>query len=68
MVELVLTFVLKLVGLGLGYYLVHSVFSKKTKDFHLSANQCGIEVDSSFYLDNILILNPVIHGDILTIE
>ena len=49
MVELVLTFVLKLVGLGLGYYLVHSVFSKKTKDFHLSANQCGIEVDSSFY-------------------
>lgn len=49
MVELVLTFVLKLVGLGLGYYLVHSIFSKKTKDFHLSANQCGIEVDSSFY-------------------
>ena len=49
MVELILTFVLKLVGLGLSYYLVHSIFSKKTKDFHLSANQCGIEVDSSFY-------------------
>ena len=49
MVELVLTFILKLVGLGLGYYLVHSVLSKKTKDFHLSENQCGIEVDSSFY-------------------
>ena len=27
MVELVLTFILKLVGLGLGYYLVHSIFS-----------------------------------------
>lgn len=49
MVELVLTFVLKFIELGLGYYLVHSIFSKKTKDFHLSANQCGIEVGSSFY-------------------
>lgn len=49
MVELVLTFILKAIELGLGYYLVHSIFSKKTKDFHLSANQCGIEVDSSFY-------------------
>ena len=53
MVELVLTFILKLVGLGLGYYLVHSIFSKKTKDFHLSANQCGIEVDSSFYKEYV---------------
>ena len=53
MVELVLTFILKLVGLGLGYYLVHSIFSKKTKDFHLSANQCGIEVDSSFYKEQV---------------
>lgn len=49
MVELILTFVLKLVGLGLGYYMVHRAFSKKTKDFHLSVNQYGIEVNGSFF-------------------
>ncbi len=34
MVELILSFSLKLIELGLCYYLVYSVFSKKTKDVH----------------------------------
>lgn len=49
MIELVLAFILKLVRIGLGYYLIHSISSQKTKDFHLSVNQCGFEVGSSFY-------------------
>lgn len=49
MAELILTFILKFILLGLGYYLVHSVFSKKPKDFHFSADQDRIEVGGSFY-------------------
>ena len=49
MVELMLAYGLKFGELGLGFYLVHKIFSKKTKDFHISADQSGIEVDSSFY-------------------
>ncbi len=49
MVELILNFSLKLVELGLCYYLVHSVFSKKTKDVHCSVGQNGLNFDSSFY-------------------
>lgn len=47
--ELVLTFIVKIAGLALCYYLVHNIFSKRTKSFHLSASQSGIEVDSTFY-------------------
>ena len=43
MAELVLTFIVKIAGLA------HNIFSKRTKSFHLSASQCGIEVDSTFY-------------------
>lgn len=49
MAELVLTFIVKIAGLTLCYYLVHNIFSKRTKSFHLSASQSGIEVDSTFY-------------------
>lgn len=47
--ELILDFILKLVLLGLGYYLVHSIFPKKTKGFHCSVDQNGLNFDSSFY-------------------
>lgn len=49
MVELVLDFILKLVELGLGFYLIHKIFSKKNKDIHFSADQNGVKVDGSFY-------------------
>lgn len=49
MVELILTYILKFVMLGLGYYLVHNIFSKNTKDFHCSVDQNGLRIDSSFY-------------------
>lgn len=49
MLELILEFILNLVVLGLGYYLVHSIFSKNTKDFHCSVDQNGLEVNSTFY-------------------
>ena len=49
MVELMLTYCLKFGELGLGFYLVHKMFSKKTKNFHFSADQSRIEIDSSFY-------------------
>ena len=49
MVELVLNFVLKLVALGLIGYLVHSIFSKNTKEFHCSVDQNGFEFNSTFY-------------------
>lgn len=49
MVETLLNFVLKIVMLGLGYYLVHSIFSENTKDFHCSVDQNGLKVDSTFY-------------------
>lgn len=45
MAELVLTFIVKIAGLALCYYLAHNIFSKRTKSFHLSASQSGIEVD-----------------------
>ena len=47
--EIVLNFVLKLVVLGLGFYLVHSIFSKNTKEFHCSVDQNGFKFDSTFY-------------------
>ena len=49
MVELVLNFILKLVGLGLGYYVVYNISSKKAKDFHMTVNHNGLEIDSTFY-------------------
>lgn len=49
MVELILEFILKFAILGLGYYLVHNIFSKNTKDFHCSVGQNGLNIDSSFY-------------------
>ncbi len=49
MVETILDFVLKLVVLGLVFYVVNRVFSKKTKNFHMTINHNGLEVDSSFY-------------------
>ena len=49
MVELILTFILKIVVLGLVYYLVHNIFSKKTKDFHVYIDQNGLRIDSSYY-------------------
>jgi hypothetical protein len=49
MEEQLLEFIVKLVEIGLGYYLVHNVFSKRTKDFHASVDQNGVKVDSSFY-------------------
>ena len=49
MVELILNFVLKLVVLGLGFYVVNKVCSKKTEKFHMTINHNGFEVDSSFY-------------------
>lgn len=51
MVELILNFILKFVVIGLGYYLVHSMFSKRMKNFHLSVDQNGIRIESSFYKD-----------------
>ena len=49
MVELILDFILKLVGLGLCFYVVNKVFSKKTKNFHLSVDHDGVDIDSTFY-------------------
>ena len=51
MLELVLCFILRLVLLGLGYYLVYKIHSKKTKSFHMTVNQNGLEVKSSYYED-----------------
>ena len=47
--EIIFDFILKLVVLGLGYYLVHNIFSKNTKEFHCSADQSGLKIDSAFY-------------------
>lgn len=47
--EIILTFILKLVMLGLGYYLVHNVFAKNTKEFHCSVDQNGFKFYSTFY-------------------
>lgn len=47
--EIVLDFILKLAVIGLGYYLVHNVFDKSTKEFHCSVDQNGVEIDSTFY-------------------
>ena len=60
MAELVLTFIVKIAGLALCYYLVHNIFSKRTKSFHLSASQSGIEVDSTFYEEQFFIINSFI--------
>ena len=49
MVELILNFILNFGVLGLGYYLVHSIFSKNTKDFNCSVDQNGFEINSIFY-------------------
>ena len=49
MVELILNYIMKFVLFGLGYFLVHSIFSKKTKNFRLSVDQNGLEIESSFY-------------------
>ena len=59
MVELILNFILKIVVLGLGYYLVHSIFSKNTKDFHCSIDQNGFKVDSTFYEEQVSSLSIV---------
>lgn len=49
MVETILDVILKLVVLGLGFYVVNRIFSKKTKKFHMTINHDGLEVDSAFY-------------------
>ena len=49
MVELILDFILKLVELGLCFYVVRKAFSKKTKNFHFSVNHNGVDIDSTFY-------------------
>ena len=49
MVELVLSYALKFVGLGVICYLVHNIFSKNTKDFDCSIDQNGIKIRSTFY-------------------
>lgn len=49
MVELILNFILKFVVLGLCFYVVYKAFSKKTKNFHISINHNGVEVDSTYY-------------------
>lgn len=53
MLELILEFILNLVVLGLGYYLVHSIFSKNTKDFHCSVDQNRLNFDSLFYKEQV---------------
>lgn len=57
MVELILNYIMKFVLFGLGYYLVHSIFSKKTKNFRLSVDQNGLEIESSFYEEQFLVCN-----------
>lgn len=47
--EIIFDFILKLVLLGLGYYLVNRIYSKNTKEFHLSVDQTGMKIDSEFY-------------------
>lgn len=47
--EIALNFILKLGLLGLGYYLVHSVFAKNTKEVHFSVDQNGIKFFSKFF-------------------
>lgn len=47
--ETILDFILNFGVLGLGYYLVHNIFSKNTKDFHCNVDQNGIEINSTFY-------------------
>lgn len=49
MVELVLSYALKFVGLGVVCYLVHNIFSKNTKDFDCSIDQNGIKIRNTFY-------------------
>ena len=59
MVELLLTYLVKFVELGIAYYLIHSLFSKKTKKVHLSIDQNGIEVDSTFYEDQHFFISKI---------
>ena len=47
--EIILDFILKLVGLGFAYYLVHNIFAKNTKEFHCTVDQNGMKFDSTFY-------------------
>jgi hypothetical protein len=49
MVELILNYIMKFVLFGLVHYLVHSIFSKKTKNFRLSVDWNGLKIESSFY-------------------
>lgn len=47
MVELLL--ILIFVVLGVVCYLTHNIFSKNTKEFHITIGQNGIEIHSTFY-------------------
>lgn len=49
MVELMLIFFVVLVALEVVCYLSHNIFSKNTKDFHITIGQNGIEIHSTFY-------------------
>ena len=49
MVELILILILVLVVLGVVCYLTHNIFSKNTKEFHVTIGQNGIEIQSTFY-------------------
>ena len=44
-----LDFVLKLVMLGFVIILVYITFSKDIKDFHITIDQNGIEINSAYY-------------------
>ncbi len=49
MLELILDFILKLVGLGWLFFVVEKVFSRKAKKVHFTINHNGVDFDSSFY-------------------
>lgn len=42
-------FILSLVKLGFGFYIVYNIFSKNTKEFHCNIDENGFELDSEFY-------------------
>lgn len=48
----ILEFILDLVKFGFGFYLVHNIFSKNTKEFHCTVDENGFELGSEFYEDN----------------
>lgn len=42
-------FILNLVKLGFGFYIVYNIFSKNTKEFHCTVDKNGFELGSEFY-------------------